>query len=157
MSESAYELAIALTILAALRLLDAPSRLRAAVLGAAIGLSALARAEALLLVLLLGLPLALRLERERLLAFALVCAGAAAVVLPWSARNLAAFDGVVLVSTNDGSVTPGANCASAYGPCAGPGTWAARFAPRPGPAERRTRTRSSRRCATGRCPRGWPG
>src|SRR5436190_6260620 len=119
LSESVYELTIALTILAALRVLELPSRGRVLVLGLAIGLASLARAEALLLVPLLGLPLALRLERSRLLSLGLVCLGAVVVVLPWTVRNLAAFDRFVLISTNDGSVIAGANCPSTYGPLLG--------------------------------------
>jgi len=115
LSESAYELAIALTVLAALRLLERATRPRVVLLGAAIGLAALGRAEALLLVPLLALPLVIRLDRGRLAAFALVCAGTAVVVLPWTARNTIVFDQVVLVSTNDGSVIAGANCPASYG------------------------------------------
>ena len=111
-SESLYGLTIALALLAALRLRERPDPLRSLVLGAAIGAAALVRTEALLLLVLMGIPLARAIGWRGL---ALVCAGAAALVLPWTARNLSVFDRFVLVSTNDGSVIGGANCDTTYG------------------------------------------
>ena len=120
MSESAYGLVIALTLLAGLRLADEPTTGRALVLGLAIGAATLARAEALLLLVLVAIPLALRAPaRARAVGFALL--GVVLVILPWSARNLTAFDSFVLVSTNDGSVLSGANCDATYG--ANLGSW----------------------------------
>ncbi len=119
LSESAYELTIALTILLALWMLESPGRGRALALGAGIGLASLGRAEALLLLPLLALPVLLRADRGRLGVLALMCVGTALLVLPWTARNWSAFDRFVLISTNDGSVIGGANCARAYGPALG--------------------------------------
>jgi 4-amino-4-deoxy-L-arabinose transferase-like glycosyltransferase len=115
MSESAYGLTVALSVLALLRLADDPSPGRAFVAGLAIGAATLARAEALLLLVLVVAPLAWRAP-ARVKVGGLALLGAALVVLPWTARNLSAFDRVVLVSTNDGSVLSGANCDATYGP-----------------------------------------
>ena len=107
-SESVYALAIALVLLAALRLRAAPSVRRAAVAGVAIGAATLVRSEALLLLVLLVLPLA---GPRRALAAAAVCA---AVLAPWMARCWIALDHPVLVSTNVGGLMAGANCDSTY-------------------------------------------
>jgi 4-amino-4-deoxy-L-arabinose transferase-like glycosyltransferase len=116
MSESVYGLTVALVLLAALRMLDRPSRWRALTLGLAIGLATLARAEALLLVVLLGVPVVMRAEeRDRWPRLAIVFIGAVLVVSPWTARNWSVFDRPVLVSTNNGSVIAGANCETTYG------------------------------------------
>ncbi len=114
-SESAYGAAIALVLLAALWAWERPSGGRALALGAATGLAALGRGEALLLVPLLAVPLALRRPQRSWQRAALVCVGAALVVLPWTVRNWIAFDRPVLISTNDASVLAGANCDSTYG------------------------------------------
>jgi 4-amino-4-deoxy-L-arabinose transferase-like glycosyltransferase len=115
MSESAYGLAVAIAVVAALRLADEPAPGRAFLAGLAVGAATLARAEALLLLLLVLVPLAWRAP-ARAKAVGLALLGTLLVVLPWSARNLSAFDRVVLVSTNDGSVISGANCPATYGP-----------------------------------------
>ncbi len=114
-SESAYGAAIALVMLIALWAWERPTGRRALALGAATGLAALGRGEALLLVPLLAVPLALRRPDRSWQRAALVCLGAALVVLPWTARNWIAFDRPVLISTNDASVLGGANCDSTYG------------------------------------------
>ena len=114
MSESLYGLTIAATILAAVWLIERPSARRAVVLGAAIGIATLTRAEALLLVLLL-VPLAVRRAPARRLRLAGVAALAAAVVVgPWCLRNTLEFDRPVGVSTGDGGVLAGANNHDAY-------------------------------------------
>jgi 4-amino-4-deoxy-L-arabinose transferase-like glycosyltransferase len=112
MSESLYGLMIALTLICAYRALDEPGAGRAALLGAAAGLAALTRGEALLLVPLLVLPVAWRAGSRA------IAAGLAAfvlVIVPWSVRNLAAFDRPVLLSDNTGSLLAGANCRDTYG------------------------------------------
>lgn len=81
-------------------------------LGLAIGLAALARGEAILLVPLLLLPLAWWARSWRTLAVML--AGFALVVGPWTIRNLAKFEEPVLISTNSNSVFAGANCERVY-------------------------------------------
>lgn len=109
MSESLYGLLIAATILAAMRLADAPSWRRAALLGGAIGLAALTRAEALLLLVLL-VPFAVRRAGPRPLRRFLVVGGVAlVVVLPWSVRNTTVFDRPVGITTGDGAVLAAAN------------------------------------------------
>ena len=114
MSESLYGLAIAATILAALWFHERPTARRAAVLGAAIGLAALTRAEALLLLVVL-VPFAVRRAPERRLRLALAAVAAAAVVVaPWCVRNTLVFDRPVGISTGDGGVLAGANNREAY-------------------------------------------
>jgi 4-amino-4-deoxy-L-arabinose transferase-like glycosyltransferase len=113
MSESLYGLLIALALLAALRLRDQPTTVRALALGAAIGLAALTRQEALLLVPFLALPIALKAERG-LRNLALVCAAVLVVCLPWCVRNSLEFDQPTLITTGDGSVIAGANLHSTY-------------------------------------------
>ncbi len=103
-TESVYALAIALVLLAALRLRDAPSARRAAIAGAAIGVAALARSEALALLVLLVLPLA-GLRRTAIAGLACLV-----VLTPWLARTWIALDHPVLVSTNVGGLLAGANC-----------------------------------------------
>jgi hypothetical protein len=113
-SESLYAPLIALILLAAYRLLEAPRLSRAAALGALIGLAALTRSEALALLVLLAAPL-VRLAppggRVRLFAVATACC--ALVVAPWVARNWSVFDRPLL-STNSGTLLYGANCNAAY-------------------------------------------
>lgn len=114
MSESLYGLTIAATILAAVWLREAPSPRRAAVLGAAIGLAALTRAEALALVVLL-VPFALRrAPGVRLKIAGAAVLATAVVVAPWCIRNTLEFDRPVGVSTGDGGVLAGANNRAAY-------------------------------------------
>jgi 4-amino-4-deoxy-L-arabinose transferase-like glycosyltransferase len=121
LSESVYGLLIALTLLCALRLRERPSTRRALELGAVIALAALTRSEALLLLVLLAAPLAFALERgRRLRTFALVCAAAVVVCLPWCVRNTLQFDQPTLITTGDGSVVAGSNLHSVYyGPSIG--------------------------------------
>ena len=114
MSESLYGLTIAATILAAVWLMERPSARRAAVLGAAIGLAALTRAEALALLVLL-VPFAVRGARGGRIRLAAVAVVATAVVVaPWCIRNTLEFDRAVGVSTGDGGVLAGANNHDAY-------------------------------------------
>jgi hypothetical protein len=107
-SESVYALAIALVLLAALRLREAPSARRAAIAGAAVGVAALARSEALALLVLLVLPLA-GLRRTAIAGLACLV-----VLTPWLARTWIALDHPVLVSTNVGGLLAGANCDTTY-------------------------------------------
>ena len=107
-SESVYALTIALVLLAALRLREAPSPGRAALLGVAVGVAALARSEALALLVLLVLPLA---GLRRTVIAGVACA---LVLTPWVARTWIALDHPVLVSTNVGGLLAGANCDTAY-------------------------------------------
>jgi hypothetical protein len=114
MSESLYGLTIAATILAALWLVERPSARRAAVLGVAIGLAALTRAEALLLLVVLVPFVVRRVPAGRGRLFLATLAAAAVVVAPWCVRNTIAFDRAVGISTGDGGVLAGANNHDAY-------------------------------------------
>lgn len=114
MSETLYGPLVAGSLLAATSLLERPRRRVAVGLGALIGLAALTRSEALLLVPLLGLPVALRGGPGWPVRAALVAAGCAVVVLPWTARNLDAFGRLVPISNNDSTVVAGANCPLTY-------------------------------------------
>ena len=113
-SESLYAPLIALVLLQAYRLADAPSAGRAAVLGALVGLATLTRSEALALLVLLVVPLLPLLPRGRRLAAFGACAAACALVLaPWVIRNAISVETATL-STNSGSLLYGANCDAAY-------------------------------------------
>ncbi|HEY8865915.1 MAG TPA: glycosyltransferase family 39 protein [Solirubrobacteraceae bacterium] len=117
MSESLYVLLMVLVALAALRLAERPGTGRASALGAVVGLATLTRGEAIFLIGLLAAPLAWRASsrwRSRLRTFALVCAGTAVVMAPWTARNWATFDRPVAVSDNTGTLLTGANCFNTY-------------------------------------------
>jgi 4-amino-4-deoxy-L-arabinose transferase-like glycosyltransferase len=117
MSETLYGLCVATALLLTLRLLERPTRGRAAALGLAIGLAALTRGEGLLLLLLLALPAAWRRDkgaRERLALAGAALATAALVIAPWAIRNWTTFDQPVLTSTNDSTVLTGANCHDTY-------------------------------------------
>ncbi|MBA3263863.1 MAG: glycosyltransferase family 39 protein, partial [Thermoleophilaceae bacterium] len=112
MTESLYGVFAAVAMLAAYRLLDAPSLGRALVLGLVLGVGAHARAEALLM-----LPLLLVGVLRRpggLKAAAAVCAAFAVVLVPWTVRNWSAFDRPVLIATEGGETLAGANCDVTY-------------------------------------------
>ena len=115
-SESPFALAIALVLIAAYRFLDRPDARRAAVLGVAIGVAALARSEAVALLVLIALPLAVRAGGGRRGA-ALVAVSVAAcglVLAPWLVRTWIQLDDPVAISTNSGGLLAGANCDQVY-------------------------------------------
>jgi 4-amino-4-deoxy-L-arabinose transferase-like glycosyltransferase len=113
-SESLYAPLIALTLLAAYRLVDRPGFGRAAVLGLFVGLAALTRSEALILGGSLLVLVALRLPRPAGLRYTATMSVVAVLVLtPWVARNWSEF-GQPVLSTNFGSLAYGANCHAAY-------------------------------------------
>ena len=112
LAESFYAAFMAAALWLALRFIRTRSLADAAWLGLAAGAAALSRGEAILLVPLLFLPLAWR-ERS-LKAAAVMLAGFALVVGPWTARNLVKFEQPVLISTNSNSVFAGANCDPVY-------------------------------------------
>jgi 4-amino-4-deoxy-L-arabinose transferase-like glycosyltransferase len=114
LSEPLYGVLVTAVLLTAYRLLDRPGAVVAAGLGALIGLAALARAEALLLLPLLVLPMGWRAGGRRLLHIGLACVALLLVLAPWSVRNAAEFDRLVLVSNNSGTALAGANCPEAY-------------------------------------------
>jgi 4-amino-4-deoxy-L-arabinose transferase-like glycosyltransferase len=108
MSETLLGLLVALMLLTAYRLLDAPSTGRALALGAVAGLAALTRGEVLLLFPLVLVPIVRRPAGWRA---ALVAAVTLVIVLtPWTVRNWIVFDRPVLVATNSGTAVAGANC-----------------------------------------------
>jgi 4-amino-4-deoxy-L-arabinose transferase-like glycosyltransferase len=118
MPESLYALAIALVLLAAYRFYERPHAVAALLVGVAVGAAMLARGEAVFLLVLLGVPLAWRVGRPDwrvgLRTLAVFGAGAVAVVLPWTARNLASFDKPVWLSVNGDEVLRNANCPETY-------------------------------------------
>lgn len=122
MPESLYALAIALVLLATYRQFDRPNLVSTLVAGVAVGVAILARGEAIFLVPLLGIPLGWRAARavapvdigSGVRTAALFAAGAAAVLLPWTARNLVTFEKPVLVSVNGDEVIRNANCPETY-------------------------------------------
>lgn len=125
-AESAYALCIALVFGAAYRLWErqraAPGRLMgadAALLGGAIALATLARAEAALLFATIALPLVLVTPglawSRRFSILAVTGAVGAAVLAPWVVRNLTTWDQPVLLSTGAGFVIEISNCDATYG------------------------------------------
>jgi 4-amino-4-deoxy-L-arabinose transferase-like glycosyltransferase len=114
MSETLYGPIIALVLIAAYRVRDEPSLRRAALLGLAIGLAALTRAEALLLLPLLALPACWGAARGRFALIGVACLAAVLAIAPWTARNWSTFGRPVLISTNDGVTFAGSNCDATY-------------------------------------------
>jgi 4-amino-4-deoxy-L-arabinose transferase-like glycosyltransferase len=112
MTESLFGCLAALALLAAYRLVDAPSVGRALVLGVLLGVAAHARAEALLMLPLLLVPVLRRPGGVK--AAAAVCAAFALVLVPWTVRNWSAFDRPVLIATEGGETLAGANCERVY-------------------------------------------
>ena len=118
MSEAPTMLVIALVLLAAYRLLRAPTWGNAALLGLGCGVEMLVRAEAVLLLPALLVPAALVApgvgwrRRCALLGVGLVVAGG--VAGPWVGRNLASFKDTTLLSTGEGPLLLGANCPQTY-------------------------------------------
>ncbi len=117
MAESIFGLCVAVAMLLAYRVLDAPNGWWALALGVAIGVSSLARPEGLLLLPLLALPVVWRGGTPgRLVAAraALACLGVVVAIAPWTIRNWVRFDQLVIGSTNSGSLISGANCDNVY-------------------------------------------
>jgi hypothetical protein len=118
MSESLAVLLVALALLVALDVHDAPTPGRCALLGGLVGLACLTRSElGLLAVGFAGLAWwrgsALAPSR-RLLGPGLLLAATALTISPWVASNLTQFDRPVLLSTNDGTTLLGANCDTTF-------------------------------------------
>ena len=128
MAETPSALAVVLVLFASYRFDLSRSTNDAVVMGLAVGLAGLARAELLLLGVVLVLPMVLfgqhaSADRRRRV-FHLAVAGLAAVALvsPWIIRNQVRFDETVTMSTQDGLTLVGTNCPAAFeGP--GRGFW----------------------------------
>jgi 4-amino-4-deoxy-L-arabinose transferase-like glycosyltransferase len=132
MPETLFGLCVAVAMLLAYRVLDAPNGWWALALGFAIGVSSLARSEGLFLLFLLALPVIWRRGIPgRVIAgrAALACLGLAVAIAPWTVRNWERFDQPVIGSTNQGSLVAGSNCDDTYYgrdiglwhiPCVGP-------------------------------------
>ncbi len=114
MSETASTPLVILTLLAAWSALERPRAASAALLGAAIGITALVRSEALLLLPILAWPVMVRGGPGWPARAALVTLACAAVIAPWTVRNAIVFDRLVPISNNDSTVLRGANCPQAY-------------------------------------------
>jgi hypothetical protein len=118
LSESVYLVVIPLMLLAALRCIEEPTRLRFAAVGLMIGIAALTRSEATSLILLLGIPLVLfatRPWRERARFGLMLLAGFALIVGPWLIRNDVELGGFTL-STDSGTTLAGAYSPAAFDP-----------------------------------------
>jgi len=112
MSETLYGFLIAVSLLSAYRLYQAPSVAQGVGFGVLLGLAALTRGEAVLLFLLLVIPLVRRPRGGRLVAVAgLACV---VVLTPWTVRNFNSFGRFVPISDDTGGVIGGANCDATY-------------------------------------------
>ncbi len=120
LSESMYAFMIALVILTAYRFRDDFTFSNAAMLGGAVGLAALTRAEAAFLAVLLIVPLALmtrnRTWKLRCTQGAVALAASALVVMPWVVRNYFTFEShPITISNGSGFVVEISNCDQTYG------------------------------------------
>jgi 4-amino-4-deoxy-L-arabinose transferase-like glycosyltransferase len=119
MSESLALLCGTVVILTAYQAWEKPSARRFALVGGAIGLATLARAEAFMLVGLLVLPLAAWVPkvsgaRARLGRFALGAGAFVLVVSPWVVANLIRFEEPALLSTQMGPTLEAAYCEDTF-------------------------------------------
>jgi 4-amino-4-deoxy-L-arabinose transferase-like glycosyltransferase len=118
MAESLYVALATMVLLAAYRAFDDPTPSRFVVLGLAIGLATLTRAEGFLLGTVVVGPLALWLRdlptRERIARAAIALGIAVVVLLPWTIRNAVRFHAFVPVSNNVSTLVDGANCDATY-------------------------------------------
>ena len=117
MPEGLAALTGALVVLTTYRFWHRPAAGRAAVLGAAIGVAALARGEDLLLLAIVAVPAVVVVARRSATPAATTAvwtiallASAAAVVAPWSIRNAVTFSKPVPISVNSEEVLANANC-----------------------------------------------
>jgi 4-amino-4-deoxy-L-arabinose transferase-like glycosyltransferase len=118
MSETPATLMAALILLALYRFIDRPTVTSAAWVGLACGVGILARAELALFLPVVMVPIALWARSLPLVArlgrIAVAGLVTGAVLLPWTAFNLARFENPVALSTNDGLTIIGANCEEVY-------------------------------------------
>ncbi len=117
-SEGLFALTLVWTVYAAYEFIARPTRGHAALLGVAITLAALTRAEAVALYPLLLLPLALRARdlplRRRLDLVATGLVVSAVLFAPWVAYNAGRFEHPVLVSNGLGDLLASSNCPATY-------------------------------------------
>jgi 4-amino-4-deoxy-L-arabinose transferase-like glycosyltransferase len=147
MSETLTALTVTAVLFGALWWRDRPSWRRAALVGAACGLAALARVEFLLLVPLLALVFAFTLPApwsERWKQALIVLAATLVVIGPWVGFNLARFQDPSFISTNDGLTLAGANCDSVYYGSA-TGFWDLHCAENPPPGDQSVAANALRR------------
>jgi 4-amino-4-deoxy-L-arabinose transferase-like glycosyltransferase len=118
MSDSLFVLLITASVLLAYAASDKPTPVSWLVLGAVVGVAALARSDALVLGPLLIVAVAWRVRAApwvRRITFGLLAVAAMVVVLlPWTIRNINALGDTVVLSNNSGSVLEGANCSATY-------------------------------------------
>jgi hypothetical protein len=117
MSESLYGVWVVGALLAGLALVERPTHAHAALLGALVGLAALTRSDGVAMILLVSVPaiwLARQGLRRSLVLFLSTTLACAAVVAPWTIRNLDAFGELVPMTTNEASLLKGANCPRVY-------------------------------------------
>ncbi len=117
MAEALYAPLVVAVLLLAYRAHDRPGWGNFALLGAAIGLATLTRAEGLLLgvVTAIGLGVALHgRARERVALVAVAIGVAVLVIAPWTIRNAVRLHAFVPVSTNVSTLVDGANCDATY-------------------------------------------
>ena len=119
MAESLYVALVAVLLLCAYRAYDDPKQARFVVLGAAIGLATLTRAEGALLGVVVAVPLGFLLRdltaRARIVRIAIALGVGIVVVAPWTIRNAVRFHALVPVSNNVATLVDGANCDATYG------------------------------------------
>ncbi|RLE21971.1 MAG: hypothetical protein DRJ50_08390 [Actinobacteria bacterium] len=119
MSETFAAAGVVAVLLAVYAYDSRPNRTRALLIGLAIGLAGLARAELLLLGVIVVIPLTLRSEdrtwRVRVGDLAVAGGVALMVISPWIIRNQVRFDEPTLMSTQDGLTLLGSNCPETYG------------------------------------------
>jgi 4-amino-4-deoxy-L-arabinose transferase-like glycosyltransferase len=129
-------LGVALVVALAYRFLRRPATATGIAIGAAVGATALVRGELVVLLPLVVYPVAVLARqippRRRVVLAGIATLAAVVVIAPWALFNVARFDRLTLLSTNDGLTLVGANCRPTYhGP--GLGFWAPECAP-PRPA-----------------------
>jgi 4-amino-4-deoxy-L-arabinose transferase-like glycosyltransferase len=117
-SEGLFALTLVLTVFAAYAFIARPDRRHALLLGGAIALAALTRAEAVALYVILLPPLTLRARqlpfRRRLDLLVSALAIGAVLFAPWVAYNAGRFEHPVLVSNGFGDLIASSNCPLTY-------------------------------------------
>ncbi len=118
MAESLFIALVTAAVLVAVYARETPSVWRFALLGLLLGLAALTRSDGLVIGVVLVAVTALFTPGAvvRRIAFAgLAVVVLIAVLVPWTIRNLDAFDKTVVLSNNSGSLIGGSNCGRVYG------------------------------------------